>query len=150
MRISKHFTLAEFCNSAAAKRYGISNIADDKSIKNLTILAETILEPIREHFEKPIHITSGYRSPALNKKIGGAHNSQHLIGQAVDIDNDNTDVSNSEIFNFIKNNLKYDQLIWEFGNDENPAWVHVSFSNKPRKQILKAYKNGSTTVYKKI
>jgi hypothetical protein len=150
MRISEHFSLAELCNSASAKRHGISNVADDKSIKNLTILAENILEPIRKHFEQPIHISSGYRCAALNKKVGGSKTSQHLIGQAVDIDNDNTEISNAEIFNFIKDNLKYDQLIWEFGNDENPDWVHVSFSNKPRKQILKAYKDGLSTVYKKI
>ena len=150
MRISKHFSLAELCNSAEGKRQGISNVADEKSIKNLTLLAENILEPIREYFDKPIHIISGYRSAVLNKKVGGSKTSQHLIGQAVDIDNDNTEVSNADIFNYIKDNLKYDQLIWEFGNDENPAWLHVSFSNKPRKQILKAYKNGLTTVYKKI
>jgi hypothetical protein len=150
MRISKHFSLAELSNSATGKRYGISNIPDEKSIKNLTLLAENILEPIREYFDKPIHIISGYRCAALNKRVGGSKSSQHLIGQAADIDNDNTEVSNAEIFNYIKENLKYDQLIWEFGNDENPAWVHVSFSNKPRKQILKAYKDGLTTVYKKL
>lgn len=148
--ISKNFTLAELCNSAAAKRFGISNNPDDKVIKNLELLAKNILQPIRDHFEKPIHVVSGYRSPGLNKKVGGASNSQHLIGQAVDIDNDNTDISNAEIFNYIKENLKFDQLIWEFGNDESPDWVHVSYSAKPRKQILRAYKDGSRTFYKKI
>ena len=150
MQISKHFSLAELCNSATGKRYGISNVPDEKSIKNLKLLADNILEPIREHFDKPIHIISGYRSAVLNKKVGGSKTSQHLVGQAADIDNDNTEVSNADIFNYIKDNLKYDQLIWEFGNDESPAWVHVSFSSKPRKQILKAYKNGLTTVYKKL
>jgi hypothetical protein len=150
MMISKNFTLAELCNSAAAKRFGINNNPDDKVIKNLELLAKNILQPIRDHFDKAIHIVSGYRSPGLNKKVGGASNSQHLIGQAVDIDNDNTDISNAEIFNYIKENLKFDQLIWEFGNDESPDWVHVSYSAKPRKQILRAYKDGSRTFYKKI
>lgn len=150
MMISKNFTLAELCNSAAAKRFGISNNPDDKVIKNLELLAKNILQPIRDHFEKPIHVVSGYRSPGLNKKVGGAANSQHLTGQAVDIDNDNTSISNAEIFNYIKENLKFDQLIWEFGNDESPDWVHVSYSTKPRKQILRAYKDGSRTFYKKI
>ncbi len=148
--ISKNFTLAELCNSAAAKRFGINNNPDDKVIKNLELLAKNILQPIRDHFDKAIHVVSGYRSPGLNKKVGGASNSQHLIGQAVDIDNDNTDISNAEIFNYIKENLKFDQLIWEFGNDESPDWVHVSYSAKPRKQILRAYKDGSRTFYKKI
>jgi hypothetical protein len=150
MMISKNFTLAELCNSAAAKRFGINNNPDDKVIKNLELLAKNILQPIRDHFDKAIHIVSGYRSPGLNKKVGGASNSQHLIGQAVDIDNDNTDISNAEIFNYIKENIKFDQLIWEFGNDESPDWVHVSYSAKPRKQILRAYKDGSRTFYKKI
>jgi hypothetical protein len=150
MMISKNFTLAELCNSAAAKRFGINNNPDDKVIKNLELLAKNILQPIRDHFDKAIHVVSGYRSPGLNKKVGGASNSQHLIGQAVDIDNDNTDISNAEIFNYIKENLKFDQLIWEFGNDESPDWVHVSYSAKPRKQILRAYKDGSRTFYKKI
>lgn len=148
--ISKNFTLAELCNSAAAKRFGINNNPDDKVIKNLELLAKNILQPIRDHFDKAIHVVSGYRSPGLNKKVGGASNSQHLIGQAVDIDNDNTDISNAEIFNYIKENIKFDQLIWEFGNDESPDWVHVSYSAKPRKQILRAYKDGSRTFYKKI
>jgi hypothetical protein len=150
MMISKNFTLAELCNSAAAKRFGINNNPDDKVIKNLELLVKNILQPIRDHFDKAIHVVSGYRSPGLNKKVGGASNSQHLIGQAVDIDNDNTDISNAEIFNYIKENLKFDQLIWEFGNDESPDWVHVSYSAKPRKQILRAYKDGSRTFYKKI
>jgi hypothetical protein len=150
MMISKNFTLAELCNSAAAKRFGINNNPDDKVIKNLELLAKNILQPIRDHFDKAIHVVSGYRSPGLNKKVGGASNSQHLIGQAVDIDNDNTDISNAEIFNYIKENIKFDQLIWEFGNDESPDWVHVSYSAKPRKQILRAYKDGSRTFYKKI
>ena len=148
--ISKNFTLAELCNSAAAKRFGINNNPDDKVIKNLELLVKNILQPIRDHFDKAIHVVSGYRSPGLNKKVGGASNSQHLIGQAVDIDNDNTSISNAEIFNYIKENLKFDQLIWEFGNDESPDWVHVSYSAKPRKQILRAYKDGSRTFYKKI
>ena len=147
MKLSNNFTLAELCNSATGKRLGIQNVPGKEEIKNLELLAKNILQPIRDHFDAPIHIISGYRSPLLNKKVGGAKNSQHLFGQAADIDNDNTKVSNADIFNFIKDNLKFDQLIWEFGTDNNPEWVHVSYSSKPRKQILKAVKNGLQTRY---
>lgn len=150
MKLSNNFSLAELTNSSTAKRLGIDNKPSEQVVKNLKLLAENILQPIREHFDAPIHISSGYRSIALNKKIGGASNSQHITGQAVDIDNDNTDITNAEIFNFIKDNLKFDELIWEFGNDEQPNWVHVSYSNKPRKKILKAVKNGLQTRYIKF
>jgi len=150
MKLSENFTLAELTNSSQAKRLGINNTPDDKVIKNLELLAKNILQPIRDHFGVAINISSGYRSLALNKRIGGASNSQHVTGQAADIDNDNTEVSNAEIFNFIKDNLKYDQLIWEFGTDTNPDWVHVSYSSKPRKQILKAVRNGLQTSYIKF
>jgi hypothetical protein len=147
MKLSNNFTLAELCNSAAAKRFGIDNTPGKEEIKNLELIAKNILQPIRDHFDAPIHVISGYRSAGLNKKVGGAKTSQHLTGNAVDIDNDNTEISNLEIFNFIKNNLVFDQLIYEFGNDNGPDWVHVSLAKKNRKQILKAVKNGLQTRY---
>jgi hypothetical protein len=118
-------------------------------IENFKLLAEKVFQPIREHFGKPIHISSGYRSAALNKAIGGASSSQHCSGEAIDIDMDGTTITNAEIFNFIKDNLEFDQLIWEFGTNENPDWVHVSYEStlKQRKQILKAVKKGGATSY---
>jgi hypothetical protein len=117
-------------------------------IENFKKLALNIFQPIREHFGKPIIISSGYRSAELNKAIGGSLSSQHSSGEAIDIDMDGTDITNAQIFNYIKDNLNFDQMIWEFGTDTNPDWVHVSFSasKSQRKQMLVAKKvNGKTT-----
>jgi len=117
-------------------------------IENFKKLAANIFQPIREHFGKPIIISSGYRSAELNKAIGGSLSSQHCSGEAIDIDMDGTDITNAQIFNYIKDNLNFDQMIWEFGTDTNPDWVHVSFAanRSQRKQILVAKKvNGKTT-----
>jgi hypothetical protein len=117
-------------------------------IENFKKLAANIFQPIREHFGKPILISSGYRSAELNKAIGGSLSSQHCSGEAIDIDMDGTDITNAQIFNYIKDNLNFDQMIWEFGTDANPDWVHVSFAanRSQRKQILVAKKvNGKTT-----
>jgi hypothetical protein len=117
-------------------------------IENFKKLAANIFQPIREHFGKPIIISSGYRSAELNKAIGGSLSSQHSSGEAIDIDMDGTDITNAQIFNYIKENLNFDQMIWEFGTDTNPDWVHVSFASNrsQRKQILVAKKvNGKTT-----
>lgn len=118
-------------------------------IANFKVLAEKVFEPIRKHFGKPIHISSGYRSIALNKAIGGSLTSQHCSGEAIDIDMDGALIKNAEIFNFIKDNLKFDQLIWEFGTSDNPDWVHVSYKStgKQRNQIIKAVKSGKATSY---
>jgi hypothetical protein len=118
-------------------------------IENFKKLAENVFQPIRDHFGVPIRISSGYRSAALNKAIGGASSSQHCQGEAIDIDMDGTTVTNAQIFNYIKDNLNFDQLIWEFGTDTNPDWVHVSYDSagKQRKQILKAIKKGGATSY---
>jgi hypothetical protein len=121
-------------------------------IANLKLLAENIFEPIRLNFRCPIIISSGYRSKELNAVIGGANKSQHSLGQAIDIDMDSTtyNVINADIFNYIKDKLPFDQLIWEFGNILNPAWVHVSYSDRHRRQILKATKTNGITNYKQI
>lgn len=149
MNLSENLTLSEVIRSESAKRYQITNIPTEEHLENLKQLAKNIFQPIRNHFNVPIRISSGYRSAALNKKIGGAANSQHSTGQAIDIDMIGTEVTNADIFNFVKDNLKFDQLIWEFGNDAEPDWVHISWSKKPRKQILKAKRNGLQTVYSK-
>jgi hypothetical protein len=150
MQLSKNLSLAEVTRSESAKRKGISNMPTSEHIDNFKLLAEKVFQPIREHFSVPIHISSGYRSAALNKAIGGASSSQHCSGEAIDIDMDGTTITNAQVFNYIKDNLEFDQLIWEFGTDKNPDWVHVSYESKgkQRKQILKAYKTGSTTKYK--
>jgi hypothetical protein len=150
MQLSKNLMLAEVTRSETAKRRGISNMPTPEHIENFKLLAEKVFQPVREHFGKPIIISSGYRSKALNTAIGGALSSQHCQGEAIDIDMDGTDITNAQVFNYIKDNLEFDQLIWEFGTDTNPDWVHVSYESKgkQRKQILRALKNGGATSYK--
>jgi hypothetical protein len=150
MKLSKHLDLAEVTRSETAKRKGVSNMPTPEHIENFKLLAEKIFEPIREHFNVPIFISSGYRSKALNQAIGGSLTSQHCQGEAIDIDMDGSSsgVTNAQVFQFIKDNLNFDQMIWEFGTDKNPDWVHVSYEStgKQRKQILKAVKiNGKTS-----
>jgi hypothetical protein len=149
MQLSKNLALSEVTRSETAKRKGISNMPTPEHIENFKLLAEKVFQPIRDHFGVPIRISSGYRSKELNTAIGGSLSSQHCQGEAIDIDMDGTTVTNAEIFNYIKDNLNFDQLIWEFGTDTNPDWVHVSYdsSGKQRKQILKAKRaaGGKTT-----
>ena len=151
MQLSKHLSLAEVTRSDSAKRTGISNEPTAEHLENFKLLAEKVFEPIREHFKVPIHISSGYRSLALNKKIGGSLTSQHCSGEAIDIDMDGSasGVTNKQVFDFIKQHLNFDQLIWEFGTASNPDWVHVSYEStgKQRKQVLRAIKQGGKTAY---
>ena len=151
MQLSKHLSLAEVTRSDSAKRNGISNEPTAEHLENFKLLAEKVFEPIREHFKVPIHISSGYRSLALNKKIGGSLTSQHCSGEAIDIDMDGSasGVTNKQVFDFIKQHLNFDQLIWEFGTTSNPDWVHVSYEStgKQRKQVLRAIKQGGKTAY---
>jgi hypothetical protein len=148
MQLSTNLSLAEVTRSETAKRKGISNMPTAEHIENFKKLASNIFQPIREHFGKPIIISSGYRSAELNKAIGGSLSSQHCSGEAIDIDMDGTDITNAQIFYYIKDNLNFDQIIWEFGTNTNPDWVHVSFAanRSQRKQMLVAKKvNGKTT-----
>jgi hypothetical protein len=150
MKLSEHLDLSEVIRSESAKRKGISNMPTPEHIANFKILAEKVFEPIREHFRCPIHISSGYRSKELNAAIGGSLTSQHCSGEAIDIDMDGTPngVTNRMVFDYIKDNLEFDQLIYEFGDSNNPDWVHVSYSatGNQRKQILRASRvNGKTT-----
>lgn len=150
MQLSKNLSLSEMIRSESAKRNGINNMPTEEHTANMRKLAMNIFQPIREHFNVPIHISSGYRSAALNSSIKGASKtSQHSTGEAIDIDMDGTSITNLEVFNWIKNNLVFDQLIFEFGNEKNPDWVHVSYesSGKQRKQILKAIKKNGKTSY---
>jgi len=150
MKISEHLSLSEVTRSETAKRRGISNIPTEEHLENFKILAENVFEKIRANFRCPIHISSGYRSNELNDAIGGSKTSQHSKGQAIDIDMDGSShgVTNADVYNFIKDNLDYDQLIWEFGTDSNPDWVHVSYTkDKNRKQRLKAVRANGKTSY---
>lgn len=141
MKISEHLDLSEIIRSDSAKRAGISNMPTPQHIENFKKLAENIFEKIRNNFNVPIHISSGYRSAELNKLIGGASTSQHSKGEAIDIDMDGSSngVTNKMVFDYIKNNLNFDQLIFEYGTESNPDWVHVSYSSSgtQRKQILR-------------
>ena len=150
MKLSAHLDLSEVIRSESAKRNGISNMPTEQHIANFKLLAEKVFEPIRLHFNCPIHISSAYRSEALNKAVGGSSTSQHCTGEAIDVDMDGSPsgVTNKMVFDYIKDNLEFDQLIYEFGDSKNPDWVHVSYEStgKQRKQILKAVRvNGKTT-----
>jgi hypothetical protein len=151
MKLSEHLDLSEVTRSDSAKRRGISNEPTAEHLENFKKLAENVFEPIRKHFGKPIHISSGYRSKALNAAIGGSATSQHCTGEAIDIDMDGSSngVTNKMVFDYIKANLNFDQLIWEFGTKDNPDWVHVSYEStgKQRKQVLRAVKAGGKTTY---
>jgi hypothetical protein len=154
MKLSEHLDLSEVIRSESAKRNGISNMPTEQHIANFKLLADKIFEPIRAHFRCPIHISSGYRSIELNRAVKGSLTSQHCQGEAIDIDMDGTPngVTNKMVFDFIKNNLEFDQLIWEFGTNENPDWVHVSYEStgRQRKQVLKAIRSNGSTQYKQI
>jgi hypothetical protein len=116
------------------------------------ILAHKVFEPLRKWVGGPIKINSFFRSPELNKAIGGSSKSQHCEGRAMDIDDVYGHKTNSEMFKYIKENLDFDQMIWEFGSDENPDWIHVSYcsSEENRKRCLKAYRENGKTKYKII
>jgi len=151
-QISNHISWAEAVKSQTAIRLGISNIPNPSQIARMKLLAERIFEPVREHFGKPIYVSSFYRSSEVNKKIGGSPNSQHMAsrGAAMDLDAQVLGgITNKEIFNYILNNLDFDQLIWEFGDNDEPEWVHVSYVNpeENRHQVLRAYSKNGKTVY---
>lgn len=147
MKLSKNLTLGEATKSATAIKNGISNKPSGEHLSNLIQIANKIFQPVRDHFNEPIVVSSGYRSQDLNDLIGGASASQHSKGEALDLDGS---VENSRIFEFIKNNLEFDQLIWEFGNDENPDWVHVSYkAENNRGEVLRAVRQSGRVIYQK-
>lgn len=133
-------TLEGIIKSETAIRHGIENKPDAHQLHAIKLLAEMVYDPLCNHFQRTIPYTSWFRNSILNSIIGGARNSQHAKGEAVDLDMDGSGspITNSVIFYWIYTNLDFDQLIWEYGNDQNPAWVHVSYSAvKNRKQVLK-------------
>jgi len=148
--ISKHISYKEGTNSVTAIRRGIDNTPNDEQLDNMVLLAEKVFEPLREWVGGPIKINSFFRCPKLNKAIGGSSKSQHCHGQAIDIDDTYGKVANSEMYHYIKKNLDFDQMIWEFGDDDNPAWVHVSYVSEDdnRRRCLRASKDDNNkTVY---
>jgi hypothetical protein len=153
MKISDHITYAEAIHSNTAKRRGIDNTPSEIQVLSMKLLADKIFEPLRKFVGGPIKVNSFFRSVALNEAIGGVASSQHCKGQAIDIDDVYGKRSNAEMFNYIREILDFDQLIWEFGTDMNPNWVHVSYASKEdnRNRCLKAYKDDmGRTKYKTI
>ena len=148
MELSKNFTLNELIKSQEATRLGIDNTPNEEQIKNLKILCEKILQPLRDYYGMPLSISSGYRSAALCEVIGSSAKSQHTKGQAADFEI--FGIPNKEIADFIVENFDYDQCILEFWNENEPnsGWVHCSYSlNANRKQYLKAEKLNGRIVY---
>lgn len=145
MQLTENFYLTEFTRSQLATRKNIKNIPNAAQIANLKHIAETVLQPARDALSMSLHISSGFRSFELNRAVGGASNSQHTTGEAVDIDC----ADNARLFNWIIENCTFDQLIWEHGDDKQPDWVHVSsVTDRPnRKQVLVALKVKGRTVY---
>ena len=153
MKLSDNLGLSEVIKSNTAIRKGIDNSPTDDHLESLEDIAKDIFQPLRNALGV-IYVSSGYRSEDLNKAIGGSRKSQHSKGEALDLDNDNKNgaASNTEIFNYIKDNLDFDQLIWEFGTDEKPDWVHVSYTTKRsnRKEILRVRKINGKNKYERI
>lgn len=151
MKLSKYVSLAEVTRSDTAKRKGIDNSPTAEHLENLKVICEDVFDKVREHFGVPIFISSGYRSAALNKAIGGSATSDHNNGKALDLDQDGhgNGVTNADVFNFIKDNLEFDQLIAEGSNGAGDMnWVHVGYrKGTNRKQILIAVFTGGKAKY---
>ena len=148
MKLSENFSLNEMTKSQTATRKGIDNTPSEEHKQNLKALCEKILQPIRDHYKKPVRITSGYRSPDLCEAIGSSKSSQHAKGEAADFEI--TGVDNFDLAIWISKTLDFDQLISEFyvDGDEDSGWVHCSFKKEGnRKQCLTAFKEGSKTTY---
>ena len=150
--ISNHISYREGVYSITAKRLGLDNTPNNEQLNNMELIAHEVFEPLRTYVGGPIKINSFFRSPKLNKTIGGSSRSQHCKGQAIDIDDTYGRMSNAEMYHFIKEHLDFDQIIWEFGDDDNPDWVHVSYVSpeKNRNRCLKAYREKGKTQYKII
>ena len=147
--ISKHISDKEGVYSITAMRRGIDNTPNEEQRINMELLALKVFEPIREWVGGPIRVNSFFRSEELNKAIGGSSKSQHCKGQAIDIDDTRCHKTNAEMFKFINDELDFDQFIWEFGDDNNPSWIHVSYvsENDNRNRCLRAYKYNGKTKY---
>ena len=148
-KISKHISYKEATRSITAIRLGIDNKPFEYELGNMKAVAENIFEPLRKWVGGAIKVTSFFRSEKLNQAIGGSVSSQHCQGRAIDIDDVYGHKTNAEMFNYIKNNLDFDTIIWEFGTDDNPDWIHVSYvsNERNRGRVLKAIKENGKTKY---
>ena len=151
-RISEHVSYKEGTRSVTALRLGIDNTPDQYQLTNMQVIAENIFEPLRKWVRGPIKINSFLRVPDLNKAIGGSESSQHCQGRAIDIDDSYGHKTNAEMFEYIKKHLDFDQMIWEFGDDNNPDWVHVSYvsPDRNRGRCLRAERIDGKTQYRII
>lgn len=151
-RISKHISYKEGIKSNTATRLGIKNKPDDYQITNMVNIGINVFEPLRKYVGGPIKINSFFRCEELNRAIGGSSRSQHCEGRAIDLDDTFGHKTNADMFHYIKDNLDYDQLIWEFGDDTNPDWIHVSFISfdENRKRTMRAEKVDGKTTYRYI
>jgi zinc D-Ala-D-Ala carboxypeptidase len=151
-RISEHISYKEGTRSVTALRLGIDNTPDQYQFTNMQVIAENIFEPLRKWVRGPIKINSFLRVPDLNKAIGGSESSQHCQGRAIDIDDSYGHKTNAEMFEYIKKHLDFDQMIWEFGDDNNPDWVHVSYvsPDRNRGRCLRAERIDGKTQYRVI
>ena len=147
--ISKHISYHEGTYSQTGVRRNLDNTPNEDQLKCMKEVSENLFEPLREWVGGPIKINSFFRGEPVNTAIGGSRKSQHMKGQAIDIDDTFGHKTNAEMYHYIKDNLDFDQMIWEFGNDDNPNWVHVSYVSpeKNRNVCLKAYKKNGRTKY---
>jgi len=148
-RISEHISYREAVKSNTAMRLDIDNTPQPYEITNMQGVANNIFEPLREWVGGPIKINSFFRCTDLNRAIGGSNRSQHCQGRAIDIDDTFGYKTNKDMFHYIKDNLDFDQLIWEFGTKSNPDWVHVSYvsANENRRRCLLARRVNGKAVY---
>ena len=149
IRFSKHVSWKEGTYSRTGERLGLDNTPNEKQIECMKDISENLFEPLREWVGGPIKINSFFRGRKVNTAIGGSTRTQHMKGQAIDIDDTFGHKTNAEMYHYIKDNLDFDQLIWEFGDDENPNWLHISWvSHRPnRKKLTVALKKNGKTVY---
>jgi hypothetical protein len=143
MNLSRHVTIQEFSYSPTAIKKGIHNVMNSIQVNNAIQLCENVFEPIRKHLNAPIKITSGFRCEQLNKLIGGAYGSQHTKGEAFDLD-----ITDRKVFDWIVDNIEVDQAIFEYGDDNNANWFHISYrKGNNRNQFLRAIKVAGKTQY---
>jgi hypothetical protein len=143
MNLSKHVTRAEFERSETAINHGIPNFMNEFEIQRAILLCQNVFEPIRAYLGRPIRINSGFRSAALNRRIGGSRSSQHTLGEAMDLD-----LHDRELFEWILDNVEYDQAIFEGGTEEKADWFHISYrKGRNRNQALRMIKKGGKTTY---
>lgn len=140
MQLSPHFALSEFTTSQVASRLRLDNTPPPEAIAAMKLLCQHVLEPVRAHFGRPVALSSGYRSPKVNKAAGGAASSQHKFGQAADFEVPG--IANPTLAAWVRDNCRFDQLILEFytPGDPNSGWVHASYREPIRRSVLTAHR----------